>query len=121
MNILLKTKRNQLKRVRIYCALFRPRGLPLILTAEVSDIHMEHTPGGSSIMGANIAVTGLSYTGPSPFVAVQMPRDLQSGVYVARGFRGNFNSDLNQLRYRNAAGQVAAAKKKKEREGASKK
>ena len=83
---------------------------------------MEPTTGGSSInMGAaNIAVTGLSYTGPSPFVAVQMPRDLQSGVYVARGFRGNFNSDLNQLRHRNAARQAAAAKKKKEREEASK-
>ena len=116
VNILLKTKRS------LRCALFRPRGLPLILTAEVSEHDMEPTPGGSSInMGAaNIAVTGLSYTGPSPFVAVQMPSDLESGVYVARGFRGNFNSDLNQLRYRNAAGQVAGAKKKKEREEASK-
>jgi hypothetical protein len=116
VNILLKTKRS------LRCALFRPRGLPLILTAEVSD-DMEPTPGGSAInMGAaNIAVTGLSYTGPSPFVAVQMPSDLESGVYVARGFRGNFNSDLNQLRHRNfAAGQAAAAKMKKEREEASK-
>ena len=109
VNILLKTKRS------LRCALFRPRGLPLILTAEVSEHDMEPTPGGSSInMGAaNIAVTWFSYTGPSPFVAVQMPSDLESGVYVARGFRGNFNSDLNQLRYRNAAGQVAGAKKKK--------
>ena len=117
VNILLKTKRS------LRCALFRPRGLPLILTAEVSEHDMEPTPGGSSInMGAaNIAVTGLSYTGPSPFVAVQMPSDLESGVYVARGFRGNFNSDLNQLRHRNfAAGQAAAAKMKKEREEASK-
>ena len=117
VNILLKTKRS------LRCALFRPRGLPLILTAEVSEHDMEPTPGGSAInMGAaNIAVTGLSYTGPSPFVAVQMPSDLESGVYVARGFRGNFNSDLNQLRHRNfAAGQAAAAKMKKEREEASK-
>ena len=117
VNILLKTKRS------LRCALFRPRGLPLILTAEVSEHDMEPTPGGSAInMGAaNIAVTGLSYTGPSPFVAVQMPSDLESGVYVARGFRGNSNSDLNQLRHRNfAAGQAAAAKMKKEREEASK-
>ena len=116
VNILLKTKRS------LRCALFRPRGLPLILTAEVSEHDMEPTPGGSSTnMGAaNIAVTGLSYTGPSPFVAVQMPRDLQSGVYVARGFRGNFNRWPNIQQQRNAAGQVAGAKKKKEREEASK-
>jgi len=105
VNILLKTKRS------LRCALFRPRGLPLILTAEVNDIGLEHTPG-SSMGAANLAVTGLSYTGPSPFVAVQMPRDLQSGVYVARGFRGNFNSVHNQQQQRNTAEQAATKKKK---------
>jgi activator-of-BECN1-regulated-autophagy protein 1 len=109
VNILLKTKRS------LRCALFRPRGLPLILTAEVNDIGLEHTPG-SSMGAANLAVTGLSYTGPSPFVAVQMPRDLQSGVYVARGFRGNFNSVHNQQRQRNAAEQAATKKKKQQEE-----
>ena len=80
LNILLRTRRS------LRCALFRPRGLPLILTAEVNDIggDIHNAPTGT----ANVAVTGLSYTGPSPFVAVQMPEDLQSGVYVARGFRG---------------------------------
>jgi activator-of-BECN1-regulated-autophagy protein 1 len=109
VNILLKTKRS------LRCALFRPRGLPLILTAEVNDIGLEHTPG-SSMGAANLAVTGLSYTGPSPFVAVQMPRDLQSGVYVARGFRGNFNSVHNQQQQRNAAEQAATKKKKQQEE-----
>ena len=126
VNILLKTKRS------LRCALFRPRGLPLILTAEVNDIHMECAPGGSSIsMGAaNVAVTGLSYTGPSPFVAVQMPRELQSGVYVARGFRGNSSSgqcssnrQQRSQRQKNgtAAGKNAAeqAKKKNQQEGAN--
>ena len=125
VNILLKTKRS------LRCALFRPRGLPLILTAEVNDIHMECAPGGSSIsMGAaNVAVTGLSYTGPSPFVAVQMPRELQSGVYVARGFRGNSSSGQcsnrqqrsQRQKYGTAAGKNAAeqAKKKNQQEGAN--
>ena len=83
---------------------------------------MEPTTGGSSSnMGAaNIAVTGLSYTGPSPFVAVQMPRDLQQqGVRRAEVFAGAATAVLIN-RHRNAARQAAAAKKKKEREEASK-